>query len=192
MKTVTKEYKVFKFDELSDTAKDKAIEKYNENDDYPFLEDDINYQFGEIDSYFTDTEIQYSLSSCQGDGLSFSGEFNLRKFLTDRYTDKLSKMRINAICEMIYRVFSVGNEGHYCFALKGHVDYDLNYTDKDFPTLEKLWYGVLEDIRVYYLDICKNLEKYGYEIVEHIYTHDEFTDLCESNDYEFLENGTMY
>jgi hypothetical protein len=41
MKTITKEYKVYTFEELTQDAKDKARERYNENNDYTFLKDNL-------------------------------------------------------------------------------------------------------------------------------------------------------
>lgn len=41
MKTITKKYKVYTFEELSQEAKDKAREDFNEFEDFPFLEDDL-------------------------------------------------------------------------------------------------------------------------------------------------------
>lgn len=51
MKTITKKYKVFTFEELSQEAKDKAREKFNEDMDYPFLTDDLReYIHEELES----------------------------------------------------------------------------------------------------------------------------------------------
>ena len=41
MKTITIKYNIYTFDELSQEAKDKARQSFNEDEDYPFLTDDL-------------------------------------------------------------------------------------------------------------------------------------------------------
>ena len=52
MRTI--ETKVYSFSELSNEAKEKAIEKYYENENYPFLSDDLTESCKE---YFKENEL---------------------------------------------------------------------------------------------------------------------------------------
>lgn len=190
MKIITKEYKVYTFNELAEEAKERAINDYYKHEDYPFLEDDIMVELKQIDQFFSDIKLQYSLSYCQGDGLSFSGEFNLEEFLKKGYSKKLKSSQIAALCDYIYRVFSEGNTGNYCYASKSDVDCEYNYNDEN-DILEQLWQDVLGEIQEYYYNLCKQLEKYGYSILEYRMDFNEFDEFCEDNEYNFFENGEM-
>lgn len=80
MKKVLIEYKTYSFKELSRKSKDQAIADYYEAEEYPFLEDDLKEQLkGLLKRYAIEetgkTELGYSLSYCQGDGLNFTGRF---------------------------------------------------------------------------------------------------------------------
>ena len=77
MKQIT--INLYNFNELSESAKEKAIQDWIEHDDLPFLE-------GAMDDYLIDLLIDngiesdnaktfYSLSYCQGDGAMFEGSF---------------------------------------------------------------------------------------------------------------------
>lgn len=196
MKTITREYKVFNFDELSKEAKQKAIDQYYDYEmqyGYHFLEDDISEELKQIDDCFSDVKLQYSLSYCQGDGLSFSGELDLKKFLETKYSKKLPQYKIWGLDEYVYSVHSKGNSGHYCYASKNDIDYTENYQDYiERKHIDNLWQDVLTEIQEYYLDLCEKLKKYGYDILEYRMTDDEFSEFCESNDYKFFEDGKMF
>ena len=189
-----KEINLYRFSELSETAQEKAIEKWYEKEDYPFLCEDItNYISEVIDTrnVFSDIELRYSLSYSQSDGLSFSANFDLKKWL-DQYD--FQQFKKNAI-EQQFIVNVKANNGHYTYCSKSNVSYEyncsMNYFQSDLSNLESLFESVLSDIQTYYVDICKQAEKYGYSEIEYRMPVDEFLDFCESNDYEFLIDGTL-
>lgn len=190
MVIITKHYQVFKFNELSKKAKEFAIEKWYENEDYPFLTEDIKEELDYKDSYFSDIKLQYSLSCCQGDGLSFSGEFDLKKWLNDKH--KISEWKKNIICDYYDNITSSGNNGHYCYASKNDIDY-RGYPNlkNECKRIEKLISEILNKVEDYYINLCKELEKYGYSVIEYRMDFDEFDDHCESNEYNFFEGGRM-
>lgn len=188
MKVITKEYKVYEFNELKEDVKQKVIDKWYENEDYLFLTNDIKEEKNQIDKYFTDVTLIYSLSYSQGDGLSFKGEFNLLQWLKDKTNLKTSV--INALNEYIYTVNSKGSKGHYCYASKWDIQYDYN-SDIDYPHIEKIWVKIFCDIQDYYIDICKKLEEFGYSILDYRMNFKEFNEMCQSNEYNFLEDGKM-
>ncbi len=195
MRIITKEYKVYKFEELTEEIKEKVIEKWYENEDYPCLTDtleqDLENHFDEK-GIFSDTTLNYSLSHCQGDGLNFSGDIDLKKFLDCIYSIKLPEWKKRGLCEYVYKVYSTGNDGRYCFANKNDIDFTYNYSDKKYKYLDKLFYKVYHEIQNYYMTICEGLKKAGYDEIKYRMNNAEFKDHCESNNYEFLENGEIF
>lgn len=169
MKTVTKEYKVYSFDELSQTAKDKAREEYMREEDFPFLSEDITYHIEELlkengIEVITEVKPYYSLSHCQGDGVMFEGTFEWKDY-----------------------TITTKQSGHYYH--EKSVDYDFtNNADES----EETRYNDNSDFVEIYESICKDTEKYGYDIIETYESEESFADLCHANDYTFLSDGTMF
>lgn len=195
MEIITREYNTFKFQELSKEAKEKAIEKWYNEEEYPLLNEDILNEIDYFDEHniFEDVKLCYSLSYCQGDGLSFDSQINLKNFLDNIYYKKLPQYKKDAICEYIYNISSKRNNGHYCFSSKYDVIFDENYQDGiERKHLSKLWDDILEEIIEHYLDTCKKLQKYGYSVLEYRMNDDEFSEHCEANEYTFFENGNMF
>lgn len=190
MKTI--EIKVYRFDELSETAKENAIKLWYESEYYEYLCDDILCFISDNDTYFSNVKLQYSLGYSQGDGLSFSGKFDIKKWINDNYNFKQSVK--NALSLLFESVESLGNTGRYCYASKRDIQVDfLDHTGKtNLTNLTKLFEKVESDVIDYYLDICDKAEKYGYSIIEYRMDYAEMNELCKANDYHFYENGKMY
>lgn len=202
-------YEVYKYNELSDEAKEKVKEWYLETQDsYVFTEDvkeDLYNLFGE-----NDLDVQYSLGYCQGDGFNIYGELNaaqifkclenhnggtqLEKFenvLTDKekrtilnYADQCGKIKLPT-------------NNRYCYSLVDYIDikddweYDLEvysaYKNINTKTLEK-FEKLVRDI---FTTLCKSYEKQGYEYFYEI-SEEDLEEICEANEYEFLENGKLF
>lgn len=191
----TKTINIYSFSELSQEAQEKAIEyfrdcKQNDGDLLMFFSDDVTEQLKE--KGWNDVKLQYSLSYCQGDGLSFSGKLNLKYFLEKEYSHKLPKYKINALCEYIYSVYSKGNTGHYCFASENQIEYNENYQDNiERKNLDKLWQDVLSEIKTSYMALCRKFEKQGYNEIDYQLSDECIKEDIEANEYEFLENGKL-
>ena len=187
----TYELLVYQFDELSNEAKEKAISQWYESEDYPFLSENLTEIITECydtEKVFSDIKLCYSLSYCQGDGLSFSASFDFEKWL-QRYTFQDFKKR--ALID-IYTVEIKQNTGHYCYAHEGCVNGEACYMNTiELRNLDQLFETVLDDIKAYYLEVCKQTEKAGYSELEYRMSFEEFSDLCECNGYNFDENGKM-
>ena len=50
---------------------------------------------------------------------------------------------------------------------------------------------LIRNIKEWYLDLCGEYEKQGYDFFYGI-TSDELQEYCDSMGYEFLENGTLF
>ena len=159
----TKTINLYNFNELSDKAKEKAIKDWYETEDYPMLDEDLTEFVKDLLSAakveFSDINVLYSLSCCQGDGLCFTGTIK-----NNGITAKLS------------------HSARYYYANSVDIDYfDAEGESVDEDT----------DLKKIYLNICSKAEKQGYEILEYRMNNEEFAELCDSNDYTFLESGKM-
>jgi hypothetical protein len=166
MRTETQTIKIFKFDELSETAKEYALNKHNETTDFWFLSDDLKYYLEELleenkIKELNKTKLFYSLNYCQGGGAQFNGSFKWKNYFID-----------------------IKHSGFY---------YHSNCVNISISTL----YGndakseVYEEFKDLFENICSKIEKQGYAIIEQEQTMENFKDLCDINEYEFLENGEM-
>lgn len=166
MKTITKKYKVYNFEELSPEAKETALENYNEDLDYPFLTDDLTDLIleelkekglkvsGEITPY-------YSLSHCQGDGLMFEATLEDKKG----------------------NIFTVKHSGFYSHERSTNI----SGTDQEGNEIDTTDFE--ENI---YIPICIRAAKNGYDILEYEGGEENFKELCQDNGWTFLADGTMF
>ena len=210
MRVETVEYEVYKYSELSEEAKEVAKRWWLDGQDsYGFTEDvkeDLKCLFGD-----NDLDVQYQLSYCQGDGFNISGEVdteNIFKCLEEHragtqlaefenyLTDKEKKTILHYASEVGGKIKLPANS-RYGYSLAEYIEVadeweeDLEYysgysninkeTLKKFETLVREIFGTL----------CKVYEKWGYE---YFYEIDDETmeEICEANDYEFLENGKIF
>lgn len=202
MKTITKKYEVFNYDELSDSAKERVRNFFGENDadiETDMLEEDFKYYVEEKYPYYSGLKFQWSLGHCQGDGLSFSAQINLSKYLDANANNKGSKAFnlktsvYDAVCNFVWGLHSTGNTNMYCYASKSHIEWDYNYQDGiERIRIEKLVNQIIEEISSEYMDICRELEEIGYKAYENLYSDEYAKETCEANEYTFLEDGTMF
>jgi len=189
MRTI--EQKVFEFSELDKKVQEKVIEKWYEKEDYLFLESDLkeNLKCNEKNIFEDDFKLQYSLSYCQGDGLSITGDIDKEKIL-----NLLSEELKERFKDKIYRISSTGNKGHYCYHSNQDIVYDLDLCDEDdYDEFHTVFEGeVLPIIQNIYGELCNTLKDDGYSILEYRMSIEEFSEFSDSNDYEYFENGKMY
>lgn len=184
-----KTIKVYNFSELLTDAQEKVISDYYENEEYFYLSEDLNEELNQKDSYFYDTKIYYSLNYSQGDGLCILGNFDVDKWLKDKYNFKQSVN--DTVYNLIYSVESKSNR-RYCFASKSDISVEVDpYLDK-YPNLEELINSIIDDIKEYYIDLCKKLETYGYSILDYRMDSVEFSDYADANNILYLPNGEQW
>jgi hypothetical protein len=163
MRTETIIKNIYQFSELSDEAKQKAIDKWYEFEDYPFLEEELTQlvteKLEEAGVKHNSINLLYSLSYCQGDGLCFTGTIEKdgkRLELTHNY--------------------------RYYFASS----VTMSFTDDEGEEVDDD-----ETLKAVYFNVCKEVEKIGYDIIEYRMTFEEMDEHCEANLYEFDESGIM-
>lgn len=168
MRTITT--KVYKFNELSDEAKEQATEAWRDGMDYPYLEeamqDQLEYLLEKYKVTPIDVQVRYSLGYSQGDGASFTGEVEFGAYRatisTNYYGNWYSHSKSVSVSEMTSKK-----------------------TDKEAPDAT---YAKLEKIVE---TIGDELEKFGYEEIEYEQSDDVIAELLLANDYEFNEDGEM-
>ncbi len=178
MKTITKEYNIYTIDELSKEAQEKAHKKWIEGNDYYFLSDDMNEKLHELleENNIKDlndtskpgtkpTQVVYSLSYCQGDGAMFEGMFQWKEY-----------------------TIHIKHSGHYYHYNSKNFSIMLTETEEEPDNYQE----VEEAFNTLYVDICKKLERYGYDYIEYEDSMEAFKEACEANEYTFLEDGNMF
>lgn len=187
MRTETKTITLYQLSELSDSAKDRAISDWRNATDYvelSFFNDECVDNAKEAG--FDNAKVQYSLGYCQGDGVSFSAEIDVKKFIL-LARPNMSHARAQIIASNCQYV-STGNSGRYCFAHKNDVDLYLD-SNKNMPNIEAVVSDALSIIEDAYMDLCRDFEKDGYAEIENQNSDEYITDTLEANNYEFTEDG---
>lgn len=169
----TKTIELYEYSELSQKSKDKARAVWNETNDDPFMQSHmINVLKEKLDErgikYDTDSiDVRYSLSSCQGDGFMFEGIFS---FPTETEKEGGQWKR--------YEV-RVKHSGRYYHSNSKTVE-----VEHDNETVEK-------EFEVVYQEICKEMERIGYDEIEYQQSEENFEQACEVNEWTFRKDGTM-
>lgn len=182
----TKTVNVYKYEELSETAKDKVKQWLNED-----IEDLTATLISDLYEHFCfpHAKLSYSLNSCQGDGVSFTGTWvgeELKAIFDKAYDNNVPSEVTKIIPYLALNIIRIDNR----YSHEGTVITELShdwYDEEHIAIIEQ----VEEVIDSYRHDICKNLEDIGYTEIDDR-NSDDFMELqCEANDYEFYENGEL-
>ena len=171
-----KTIQLYDFEELSDEAKERALNDYNENNDYLFLEDYLNEYLNELleeaEIKTDNSKLFYSLGYCQGDGICFEGNFEYKGFN-----------------------ISVGHQGNYYHKNSVFIEVENPNDDEDDDLKTDLSEILTDEIeakfQAIYNEICDKIEKAGYEEIEYNQSEENFKELCEANEYTFRATGEM-
>jgi hypothetical protein len=189
MRTIEQE--VYNFSELSKDVQEKIIEKYYENEEYPFLTDDLMENLSELDTLkiFSNVQLQYSLSYTQGDGLSFSTDIDILKWLKNR---NMKTSVLDVIYNNIYSIKCTGNMGQYYYANGKDITLEVQDNSGKHKRIDKLMDIIKEELSDYYISICHKLTKIGYSIVDYRMSIEEFSEYSNDNGYEYFINGRQF
>lgn len=191
-KKVTKEYNVYKFDELSEEGKEKVLEKHRD-----INVDNEEWSDGIIDEWrsklegqgFNNVEIAYSGFWSQGDGASFTAK--------SLDVDKIIKsLGLKASKELLEE------------ASAGEIDGEVKrtttmYVHENTTSVFLGYHGENEKVNNEVADLEKQIQEYNYKTNKEIYneldkayeylTSDEqVIETIKSNDYEFTEDGKIF
>lgn len=206
---------LYKFDELSPEAQEKAIQKWRDSMDWSIESEWITEIFqnklAEL-GYPTD-DISWSLNYCQGDGVAFYGDVDV-PFVAKRILRGDDLILFNNLVEEnlavsvnIYRN-SFGHRYSHWNTMEVDIDGD------DLDTMMSYLYGDLDSDSDEYTEKCdeiesmlitlrdgisdeiksvsRELEKLGYEMIEDYQSDESISETIRINEYEFKEDGTMF
>lgn len=166
---IKKEIKLYKFKELKPEIQEKVIDNFKEEEDFYFLEEELkgelkilldNYNI----KYDDNLVLMYSLSYCQGDGVSFIGNFT--------YKNKNVKI-------------SLGNRSNmYCHSNTTDI---YIYDDEENEDL-----ALYEEFNDIYHKICAEIEQIGYNIIEDTLKDNNIIGDIEAIGYYFTEKGDVW
>ena len=194
MKTITREYKIYKYTELSKEAKEKVKENFGQSE--CFWTDDTIKSFQELFNSCDNISLDdYSL----GDYQSYA-----RVSFTYSEIEEMTGKRAMAWIEnnLLYniRVSYYGQKrkelrqyGKYYYAGKIKPCPFTGYcSDDDF--LESLLNDIKEGstLKDAFENLASVCQKLIQSEIEHQYSEEYAKDTCEANDYIFLEDGTMF
>lgn len=193
---ITKEIKVFEFEELSREAQKIAIEKYINSIDHidlSWLIWDFAQEAKEFG--FFGTKFNYSIGYCQGDGLSFSFSYfdseKLREIIKE-ITGKNSNWFLDLIQNSIYSIKGKENMGHYCYAKENQVELEENYIAFNYPNIMETNQKILERIQEIYMNLCDDFKKRAYDQYEYELSEENAKFMLIENEIQFLETGQTF
>ena len=192
MQTITKAYQVYKYEELSDSAKEKVNCEFGQEDgqfETDCLTDDFGEQLIEKYPYFLKPEFQWSCSSSQGDGLSFSCDIDVSVFLDKEFPTLKQSLKDIIVSEL--NIKSKGNTGRYCYASESDIECSYLHLDS-YEHIEKLTSVIIDAITEKYTDACHEFYMNACKSYEYLYTDEYAQETCDGNEYTFLEDGTMF
>ncbi len=216
MRTITKEYNVYNYNELKGDAIERATEVVYEilNDDRcnELQENLLEYISNEYKINLSDNALYYSLCNVQGDGVCFTLDdiINWNDLYNYMYKEG-SYENLNAFEKVIVKqlsqkdlelVYEYVNAGYtinikkrdllYCHSGTCYLDYntycndDEEYANEVNDCISKLCNGLLKDK---YNEICNDLEKVGYSLLD--ISKDDILDYIENSEIEFYEDGNI-
>lgn len=167
MRTITKEVKIYSYSELNEEAKNKVRYDYINNLDSSIFTEQIIEDLRE--KGLENLRPYYSLNYCQGDGLCIYGSIDFKEITGELknifYQDfKLSDYKaLKKLKE--YSQISFNHSGRYYHKYSVDIDIyiDGNLSPKGYENQRKIADKLLANIKEWYLDLCDEYEKWGYE-----------------------------
>lgn len=192
MVTITKKINLYEYNELEKSAKEKAKEQYlnmrSVFDEDIFTQDSMEI----IKDYFQFTDglkIQYSLASCQGDGVNIYGKFDLQNVEGLEWL----KSEVDS--------FELKQNYRYCYSLKSQTEAETvdeiiseferasDREIKDWQVMEirKMVETVFEKLK----KAEREIEKYGYDFFYEV-SNEEMAEYADSCGVLYMVDGTAY
>lgn len=182
----------YKFEELSDKAKEKARDWWREaNAGDPHLSDEIEESFKAAleERGLPGMKIYFSLGYCQGDGMCFSGRVDLAAYLETNNLKTEYAGLFDGDGEALFEVNIEKSNSHYSHWNAMSVSWGpsgLEYDDK----AETLADEFVKHLDEYVKEISRKLEREGYEMIEYENSDEFIDDALTANEYLFTEAGS--
>ena len=196
------ETKVYTFDELSEEAKEKAIEKnryvnVDISEWYYFVYDVFKHQYSNL---FEITNIYFSGFCSQGDGAMFEYGGITEKLIDEFISQlELSPLRKKIVKDIFYFSGSGKHQGHYyhekcCWHI---VNIECNYAYREgyYPNIDEYMYDLQVEFDAYvrerYIELCSELYQSLKDEYEWYTSDKAIKEHFIENEYEFTEQGDL-
>ena len=197
MKTVTMEYNIYRFGELSDQAKEAVKARYLEERDpsqfSDMCEEDLRFNLFP----HSELKVQFSLNYCQGDGLNICGGLSYDDFLPalkENLSDA-AKALLERYCAEYGGAYIMTENYPYHYCIADTLTYTENiwedFEDSGVENLDHLCDEIDTAMREYMNELCRGYEKWGYEFFYEV-EDDEVEEWADSMDMWFTEDGQLF
>ena len=201
MRTVSIDYDVYKYQELSEQAKEKAKECYLEGKDAYWFKDDCE-EILHCEFPNSELKVEFSLSYSQGDGLNIYGDLDGQDIYdtfikdSDKFTDKEKRYLTWAMKNYGLGYHMPQNYTRYSYCAERQWDFSADIiSDMEWNNVRGIKHDVWEKydniLKEYFSSLCGDYEKWGYE---YFYEVDDETMIEESeaNDWEYTADGKIF
>jgi hypothetical protein len=194
MRTV--EQKVYKFHELTDTAKESALDSIRETqcEFMPELLDWTISEFKETLEHvgFLEPKVYYDISCSQGSGSCFDCKYidlsRCLEYIDSKESKKALRLRLDQYASASIK--QTRNSNFYCHEMTRYLDLDIH--TKRHYRVEYLLNSLREQIEELRLDLCSKIHSKLEQESDYYLSDECLIELIESNDYEFTETGKVY
>jgi hypothetical protein len=159
----TKTITLYEYSELTDKAKEKALSDWNQYNDDPFMQSHmINLLKEELEE-----------QGIENDTDSIDVWYSLASCQGDGF------MFTGLINWEGTQIAITHNDARYYHVYTA--SFELGDLDSE----------AVDAFKDKYVEICKKMERVGYDHIEYITSEESFIEACEANGYTFREDGTM-
>jgi len=197
MRTITKQVELYKFDELSEQAKENAVYELSQGNSY-LIEEDINCYLSECLN-LDYSNLEYSLSYSQGDGVCFIlNALKVEHIENSPYFKGYKKSHLKYFCENFPNIVTFTRVNfHYSHENTYSVEFnEFNFieyfTNNHRVTLftEKL-HDLVNDFADYYKDLQMSIYDKAVGFADYYSSYEYINEFCEINGYEFTIDGKL-
>ena len=193
--------KVYQFNELTETAQQKAIEwalNAGLNTDYEWY-DEITGNFKENEDYFTITNTYFSGFYSQGDGAMFEYS-GINKTFVDTIIDslKLPNWKKEVLKHCIYVSGNGKQSGHYYHhkSVSHNIYVEADNGAQNYSNIEALIELYTSEIEAAIIEKYEDMAKELYKSLEKEYDYlcskEAIEETILANEYEFKADGTRF
>lgn len=184
---IQKTIKTYSFEELSEDAKNKALELYRDIniDDDNWTEcifEDFKQELFKLG--YDDVKIYYSGFCSQGDGACFEATLDVKQWLK---AHKLSNKYKAVYIDSNNVTVRIVQRGNYYHENSAYID---SYTTFERTTADNQWEEVEDLIEAERYQKSKELYKSLYEEYFNLLSDENVKEAIIANEYQFLENGS--
>ena len=178
--------KVYKFDELTPAAQDKAIELlYDLNVSHNWYEWTIENMVEMLaENGFDNAEILFSGFWSQGDGACFDADINLSHFTTDKRIVDIARN----YCD--FRIEKTSYANHYSHEKTRYVEY--NGLDEKLVRINEALQKLSDTIEERRLSLSKQIYRDLEQEYEYQTSKEAIIETIQANEYDFFKDGKLY